>query len=106
MKRTLLFVALIPLALLSTLVLGGIASADLADGLVAYYPFNGNAADESGNDGVVYGSTLTEDSFGNPDNAYSFDGVDDYIDIGGQIGDFENATTLADDRGLPRRQVH
>jgi hypothetical protein len=106
MERTLLFVALIPLALLSTLVLGGIASADLADGLVAYYPFNGNAADESGNDGVVYGSTLTEDSFGNPDNAYSFDGVDDYIDIGGQIGDFENATTLADDRGLSRRQVH
>lgn len=49
--------------------------------LVAYYPFNGNANDESGNgnDGTVYGATLTTDRFGNPDSAYEFDGVDDYI---------------------------
>ena len=57
------------------------------DGLVAYYPFNGNANDESGNgnDGTVYGATLTEDRFGNPNSAYSFDGVDDYIDIGKNV---------------------
>jgi hypothetical protein len=37
------------------------------DGLIAYYPFNGNANDESGNghNGTVYGSTLTADRFGN-----------------------------------------
>ena len=59
------------------------ASADLNDGLIAYYPFNGNANDESGNgnDGTVYGATLTMDRFGNVDSAYSFDGVDDYIRI-------------------------
>ena len=59
------------------------AWASLTDGLVAYYPFNGNANDESGNGnhGTVYGATLTEDRFGNPDSAYNFDGVDDYIDI-------------------------
>ncbi len=38
------------------------------DGLITYYPFNGNANDASGNgnDGVVHGATLTEDRFGNP----------------------------------------
>ena len=57
--------------------------ADLNDGFVAYYPFNGNANDESGNgnDGTVNGATLTEDQFGNVDSAYMFDGVDDYIII-------------------------
>jgi hypothetical protein len=46
--------------------------------LIAYYPFNGNADDESGNnlDGTVSGATLTSDRFGNPDSAYSFDGND------------------------------
>ena len=53
------------------------------DGLVAWYPFNGNANDESGNgnDGVVNGATLTEDRDGNQNAAYSFDGVDDYISV-------------------------
>ena len=53
------------------------------DGLVLYYPFNGNANDESGNDhhGVVKGAVLTTDLNNNPNNAYSFDGIDDYIDI-------------------------
>jgi hypothetical protein len=56
----------------------------LDSGLLAYYPFNGNANDESGNgnDGTVYGATLTVDRFGIADSAYYFDGVDDYIDCG------------------------
>jgi len=54
------------------------------DGLIAYYPFNGNANDESGNQnhGEVIGATLTADRFGNGNSAYYFDGVDDYIDCG------------------------
>lgn len=57
--------------------------ADLTDGLVAYYPFNGNANDESGNgnDGTVYGASLTDDKLGNGNSAYFFDGVDDYIEV-------------------------
>ena len=49
--------------------------------LIAYYPFNGNANDESGNNnhGTVNGATLTTDRFSNPNNAYSFDGIDDFI---------------------------
>jgi len=38
--------------------------ASLKDGLVAYYPYSGNANDESGNgnNGTVFGATLVEDS--------------------------------------------
>lgn len=45
---------------------------------IAYYPFNGNANDESGNNlhGTVSGATLTMDRFDNPDSAYSFDAND------------------------------
>jgi len=48
---------------------------------LAYFPFNGNADDESGNGnhGSVVGATLTEDRFGNDSSAYSFDGIDNYI---------------------------
>jgi hypothetical protein len=45
------------------------------NGLVGYWPFNGNANDESGNgnNGTVNGATLTTDRFGNSIKAYSFD---------------------------------
>ena len=51
--------------------------------LVAYYPFNGNANDEGGNDlhGTVKGANLTEDRHGNVDKAYYFDGNYDIIDL-------------------------
>ena len=44
------------------------------NGLVAYYPFNGNANDVSGNgnNGTVNGATLTTDRFGNANSAFSF----------------------------------
>ena len=53
----------------------------LNNGLIAYYPFNGNVNDESGNgnNGTNNGASLTVDRFGNVDRAYSFDGNDDYI---------------------------
>lgn len=52
-------------------------------GLVAWYPFNGNANDESGNGnyGVVYGAKIAEDRFGNQNKAYKFDGLNDFIEI-------------------------
>ena len=51
--------------------------------MVAYYPFNGNANDESGNNnnGSVHGANLTSDRFGNPNSAYSFNGINDYISV-------------------------
>ncbi|MEC9092864.1 MAG: FG-GAP-like repeat-containing protein, partial [Planctomycetota bacterium] len=58
-------------------------SVDGLDGLVAYYPFNGNALDESGNsnDGEIFGAVLKEDRHGNPQSAYYFDGIDDFIEV-------------------------
>ena len=55
--------------------------ADLTQGLVAWYPFDGNASDMSGNGnhGTVYGATLGTDRHGHANKAYNFDGVDDYI---------------------------
>jgi len=60
------------------------------DELKAYYPFNGNADDESGNgnDGTVFGATLTTDRDATPNSAYSFDG-NDYISCGSSLGDFQ-----------------
>jgi hypothetical protein len=54
-----------------------------SNGLVGWWPFNGNANDESenGNNGTVNGATLTKDRFGNLNQAFSFDGVNDNIDI-------------------------
>ena len=68
-----------------------ILPANLQQGLVAFYPFCGNANDESGNgnNGTVNGATLTTDRFGNANSAYSFDGTSNYIETlyGGPLGD-------------------
>ena len=51
-----------------------LAKYGLTHGLVAYYPFNGNANDASGNsyNGTVFGASLTTDRYNNPNSAYSF----------------------------------
>lgn len=53
------------------------------NGLVGWWPFNGNANDESGNNnhGVVTGATLTTDKNGKANSAYNFDGIDDFIKV-------------------------
>ncbi len=70
-------------ALVMVFVVDGAAFADLNDGLVAHYPFNGNAQDMSGNGnhGMVNGPVLTKDRLGKSASAYEFDGSDDYIEI-------------------------
>ena len=54
------------------------------NGLVGWWPFNGNANDESGNgnNGVVNGATLTSDRFGNANGSYYFNGANsNFIEI-------------------------
>ncbi len=48
------------------------------NGLVGWWPFNGNANDESGsgNNGTVNGAVLTTDRFGSNSNAYAFTSSD------------------------------
>jgi len=67
------------------------------NGLVGWYPFNGNANDESGNgfNGTVNGAILTTDRLGNSNTAYSFDGVDDYINLGNPLGDSSTDFTIS-----------
>src|SRR5471030_785867 len=50
--------------------------ADLNEGLVAYYPFNGDANDATGNghDGTIIGTALTTNRFGTPNSAFYFPG--------------------------------
>ncbi len=62
-------------------------SQEIYQGLVAYYPFSGNANDESGNEnhGTVSGATLTTNRFGHENNAYSFNAENQRIDIGNVV---------------------
>jgi len=59
------------------------AQSFLTNGLVAYYPFNGNANDVSGNgyNGTVHGATLTTNRFGTSSSAYMFNGSSSYIQL-------------------------
>ena len=77
MKRDHILRAVILLAVCTTCMAG------LSDGLVAYYPFNGNADDASGNNhhGGVFGALLTGGHSGVPGTAYNFDGVNDYVTV-------------------------
>ena len=82
MKNKLLILAM-GFALTTQITIAQVPSYVPTNGLVGYWPFNGNANDESGNgnNGVINGATITNDRFGNTDSAYSFDGVSNYIYI-------------------------
>ena len=62
--------------LISTPLLAQLPSYVPTNGLVAWYPFNGNANDESGNghDGIITGATFSEDRNGNADASIEFNG--------------------------------
>jgi Concanavalin A-like lectin/glucanases superfamily/IPT/TIG domain len=53
-------------------------------GLVAFYPFNGNANDASGNNlnGTLNGPISIANRFGTIDKAYNFNGTSDFISMG------------------------
>lgn len=90
MKITLIFVIAISLFVKSC----KDDKSTLNDGLIAYYPFNGNANDNSGNNhhGIVHRAQLISDRKGNTNSAYSFNGDTNYIDIGNS-SDFKHNTS-------------
>lgn len=55
----------------------------LSRGLLAHYPFDGSAKDESGNglDGTVVGNVKATNGLGGPSSAYFFDSSDANIDV-------------------------
>ncbi len=72
--------------------------ANLQQGLVAYYPFNGNANDASGNgnNGTVNGAILISDRLGNSASAYNFDGLGSFIQVpNSSVLNFESLNTMS-----------
>ena len=71
--------------------------ADLNDGLVAHYPFDGDAKDATGNgwDGTPQGATLTTDRFDEAASAYLFDGNDDYIHLNATLPVSTGSSTIS-----------
>ena len=63
----------------------GVAQADLNDGLVASWSFEGDLIDHAGNghDGTAQGATFTADRFNRPGRACGFNGTTDYIAVAG-----------------------
>lgn len=68
----------------------------LSAGPLLYFPFSGNANDESGHGshGIVSGATLVPDRQGYPNSSYSFDGLYNYIQIPDLIRDTIGAFTI------------
>jgi hypothetical protein len=81
--KNLLFVALATLGINANTMAQSLPNYVPSNGLIGWWPFNGNANDESGNgnNGNVNGAILTNDRFGNSNKAYSFDGINDFIEI-------------------------
>lgn len=73
-RRNLLFVCI------TLLVCPAVFGQIPADGLLAYYPLDGDAIDASGSglDGTVFGAVPTQDRFGTAAGALFFDGEGDY----------------------------
>ena len=86
MKNKLLILAM-GLALTTQMIMAQVPSYVPTNGLVGYWPFSGNANDESGNgnNGIVNGATLSSDRYGNAGKSYSFNGLSNYITVANNI---------------------
>jgi hypothetical protein len=83
MKNKLLLLAM-GFALTTQMIMAQVPSYVPTNGLVGYWPFNGNANDESGNgnNGAVNGAILTTDRFGILNSAYDYNGTNNNINFG------------------------
>jgi hypothetical protein len=81
--KSLLLVTLATLGLTASTTAQNLPNYIPANGLVGWWPFNGNANDESGNgnNGAIIGATLTTDRFGDSNKAYNFNGNSHYISV-------------------------
>jgi hypothetical protein len=74
--KTLLFITITSLVLTSASIAQNLPNYIPANGLIGWWPFNGNVNDESGNGyhGTLNGATLSNDRFGISSASYGFDG--------------------------------
>ncbi len=97
MKKQLLFSVVLVLGTI-TIFAQNVPNYVPINGLVGWWPFNGNANDESGNGnhGTVNGATLTADRNSKANSAYNFDGLSSFIvtnNINSNI--FSNGMTIS-----------
>ncbi len=90
MKKQLLFVA--ALIVMASTLFAQIPSYVPTNGLVGWWPFNGNANDESGNgnNGTVSGTTYSADRNNNSNSACNLYGSNDYVEISTTNGQFNS----------------
>ena len=71
------------LTIFSTCIFAQVPAYVPTNGLVGWWPFTGNANDLSvnGNNGTVYGATLTSDRNANLNSAYNFNGMNTFIEV-------------------------
>ena len=88
-----LFIAIVSLAYTVSATAQNVPTYIPTDGLVGWWPFNGNANDESGNgnDGTVNGVALATDRFGFTNSTYDFQGSG-FIKIPNQNVNLDNIT--------------
>jgi hypothetical protein len=77
--------------------------------LVAYYPFNGNANDQSGNQnhGTNFGALAAADRFGATASSFRFDGVSSFIQtpVDSNLGDLSLAVWFRSDSSTGARAI-
>ena len=78
MKNKKLLLLIFGLIMTAQMIYSQVPSYVTTNGLVGYWPFNGNANDQApnGNNGTVNGASLTTDRFENVNSAYNYDGGD------------------------------
>ena len=96
MKNKLLLIAM-GFALTTQMIMAQVPSYVPTNGLVGYWPFNGNANDESGNgnNGTVTGATLSNDRFGINGKAYNFNGINNKITVPSNSQFINNDITIS-----------
>ena len=97
-KKNLLLTAVATLGLTAATMAQNVPSYVPTNGLVGWWPFNGNANDESlnGNNGTVNGATLTADRNGNANSAYDFNGLSSFIEVlNSNIIEFSDGITFS-----------
>ena len=90
MRNIKLITTVLTVFFISTVVIGQIPT----DGLVGYWPFNGNTNNEvvGGVTGITNNVILTQDRLGNENSAYYFNGTNSYIYINQTINNVRSIT--------------
>lgn len=95
--KSVLLTAVATISLATATIAQNVPSYVPTNGLVGWWPFNGNANDESGNgnNGTVNGASLTSDRFGNSNATFVFDGISNNITISNFNVSFSNGYTFS-----------